>query len=387
LARETAAAAPRYAFATSEDAASVTAIDLATRQAVATLPAGPVAHALTLTQDGGRLYVVNRRGGSLTVIDPRALAVLDTIALPADPMAAAVSPDGRWLAVLGRARLVAWLFDAASGALRHEVPLSAAPIPPEAPPGPRSTHPVWAPDSKSFYAEDNPHASLVRVDAARGAVAATIPLPSLAHMAYVDAAGARVYALCVGGTPAEEEAGEAAPPSVAIVDAAADRLLADVPIPLAEGESGELHHATFDASGRYLFVANLGQGRPRGGWSVHVLDTTTHRLVARLEADAGAGHPVLSPDGRRLFVVNHSAPRLSVFDAERLEPLGAVELPGARGMGHGCFFTADGATFWAVSNTAGAAYAVDAARLAVVAQVPTGPNCQDIAHHWRDAYA
>ena len=41
----------------------------------------------------------------------------------------------------------------------------------------------------------------------------------------------------------------------------------------------------------------------------------TLRLVARLEAAAGAGHPVLSPDGARLFVVNHSAPRLHVFDA------------------------------------------------------------------------
>ena len=70
---------PRYAFATSEDAGTVTAIDLATRAAVATLPTGAVAHALTLTRDGTRLYVVNRRGGSLTVIDPSALAVLDTI--------------------------------------------------------------------------------------------------------------------------------------------------------------------------------------------------------------------------------------------------------------------------------------------------------------------
>jgi YVTN family beta-propeller protein len=378
--------APRYAFATSEDAGTVTAIDLATRAAVATLPTGAVAHALTLTRDGTRLYVVNRRGGSLTVIDPSALAVLDTITLPTDPMAAAISPDGRWLAVLGRARLVAWIFDAAAGTLRHEVALNEAPLPNDPPPGPRSTHPVWAPDSASFYAEDNPHAALVRVDALRGTVAARIPLPSLAHMAYLDASGSRVYALCVGSV-AEAEATVVTPPSVAVIDAASDRVLADVPIPLAADESGELHHAAFDASGRHLFVANLGQGRPRGGRSVHVLDTTTLRLVARLEAGAGAGHPVLSPDGRRLFVVNHSAPRLSVFDAERLEPVGTVDLPGARGMGHGCFFTADGATFWAVSNTAGAAYAVDTARLAVVAQVPTGPNCQDIAHDWRDAYA
>ena len=64
-----------------------------------------------------------------------------------------------------------------------------------------------------------------------------------------------------------------------------------------------------------------------------------------------------------------------------------VALPGARGMGHGCFFALDGRHFWAVSNTAGAAYAVDTTTLQVAAQVPTGPNCQDIAHHWRDPYA
>ena len=71
---------PRYAFATSEDAATVTAIDLVTRQSAATLPAGPAAHAMALTPDGARLYVVNRRGRSLTVVDARTPAVLDTIA-------------------------------------------------------------------------------------------------------------------------------------------------------------------------------------------------------------------------------------------------------------------------------------------------------------------
>jgi YVTN family beta-propeller protein len=372
---------PSYAFATSEDAQTVTAIDLATREAVATLPAGLVAHAMALTQDGARLYVVNRRGGSLTVIDARAPAVLDTIILPADPMGAAVSPDGRWLAVLGRARLVAWVLDAATGTLQHEIPLDAGLPPAEPPPGPRSTHPVWAPDSASFYAQDNVYTRLVRVDAVRGAVAGSTPLPSPAHMAYVTPDGTRVYALCVG---AEDGT---LPPSVAVLDAASGDLLADVAIPLAEGETGELHHGALDLARRRFFVANMGQGRPRGGHSIHVLDTDSLQLVARLQAAAGAGHPALSPDGARLYVVNHSAPRIHVFDAERLTPVGEVALPGARGMGHGCFFTADGRHFWAVSSTAGTAYAVDTATLEVAAQVPTGPNCQDIAHHWRDAYA
>jgi YVTN family beta-propeller protein len=368
----------RYAFATSEDAQTVTAIDLGTREAVATLPAGPTAHAMAVTQDGGRLYVVNRRGQSLTVIDAQAAAVIDTIRLASDPMGAASSPDGRWLAVVGRDRLVAWVLDAATGAPQHEISLGDA-APNAGPPGPRSTHPVWAPDGASFYAQDNPHTALVRVDALGGSVAARLPLPSPAHMAYVAPDGARVYALCVGDS--------AAPPSVAVLEAASGRLLADVPIPLAAGETGELHHGALDKARGRFFVANMGQGRPRGGHSVHVLDTASLRLVARLEAAAGAGHPILSPDGTRLFVVNHSAPRIHVFDADALTLVGEVALPGAKGMGHGCFFANDGRDFWAVSSGAGAAYAVDTATLQVVAQVETGPNCQDIGHHWRDAYA
>lgn len=377
-------AAPRFAFATSEDAAAVTAIDLAARRAVATLPAGPVAHAMALTPDGARLYVVNRRGRTLTVIDARTPALLGTVALSSDPMAAAASPDGRLLAVLGRDRLVAWLLDAATGALLHEVDLAPAgggTAPPDPDGPPCSTHPVWSPDGASVYAEDNPNRRLVRVDARRGAVAASVPLPSPAHMVYLDGGGARLYALCTG------RPGAGVPPSITVIDAQTDGLLADVPIPLAAGESGELHHAAFDRDGRRLFVANMGRGRPRGGRSVHVLDTGTLRLVARLEARAGAGHPLLSPDGARLWVVNHSAPLISVFDADSLELIGEVALPDARSMGHGCFFTADGASFWAVSNSAGAAYCVDTATLRLAAQIPVGPGSQDIAQSWRDASA
>ena len=375
---------PRYAFATSEDAATVTAIDLDTRQSAATLPAGPAAHAMALTRDGARLYVVNRRGRSLTVVNARTPAVLDTIALSSDPMAAAASPDGRFLAVLGRDRLVAWVFEAATGTLLHEIPLAPSVTEPTAtdPDGPPcSTHPVWAADSATFFAEDNPNCRLIRVDAEAGAPVAAVSLPSPAHMAYLAAGGGRLYALCTGTSSGD------VPPSVAIIDTDAAVVVEDIPIPLAADESGELHHAAYDAAGGRLFVANMGRGRPRGGRSIHVLDMTTLRLTNRLEARAGAGHPLLSPDGEHLWVVNHSAPLVSVFDANRMALVGEVALPGARGMGHGCFFTADGASFWAVSNSAGVAYAIDTETLNVVGQISVGPNSQDIAHDWRDASA
>jgi YVTN family beta-propeller protein len=385
--------AQRYAFATSEAADTVTAIDLTTLRAAASLPTGRVPHSMALTPDDARLYVVNRHGASLTVIDPDALTVTATLPLSADPMAAAVSPDGRWLAVLGRTRSVAWVLDAATGAIQHEIPLAPAPDPDEAPitpptpgrsgaeGGTASTHPAWAPDSASFYAQDNPRAALARLDPRSGRVVGRIALPSIAHAVYLDPDGARAYALCIGVPE------RSLPPSVAVVETATDRLLADIPIPLVAGESGALHHAAFDARAGRLFVANVGRGRPFGGRSVHLLDLGRLELTARLEARAGAGHPLLSPDDSRLFVVNHSEPVVSVFDAERLQHLAEVQLAPAGAMGHGCFFTADGRHFWAVSSSAGVAYALESDTLRPVAEVPTGPNCQDIAHDWRDAYA
>jgi YVTN family beta-propeller protein len=372
-----------YAYATSEDAASVTVIDLDSRRAVAMLPAGAGAHSLTITPDGRRLYVANRRYRTVTVIDPVEVSVARTIELPSSPSGIAASPDGRLLAVLGRTDLIAWVIEAESGAVLREPALGSLPEDRSSSgdEAPFSTHPVWAADGHSFYAEDNVNARLVRVDAESGAVTRTTPLPSPAHMVYLDSARGRIYALCTGDPAA------GSPAAVAVVDAESGALQATLPVPLAGGESGELHHGCFDAGGDRFFVANMGTGRPRGGHSVHILDTGTLTFTGRLEARAGAGHPLLSPDGTRLFVVNHAAPFVSVFDVTTLRLLGEVELAGVRSMGHGCLFSEDGRDFWAVSNSGGAAYAIDVRTLKVVSRVPTGAGTQEIARTWSDAFS
>ncbi len=371
-----------YAYATSEDAASVTVIDLDSRRAVAMLPAGAGAPSLSITPDGRRIFIANRRYRTVSVLDTAEVRVVRTIELPTPPSGIAVSPDGGRVAVLGRTDLVAWLIDAASGATMCQIGLGELP---EGHAGgdeaPFGTHPVWAPDGRSFYTEDTVNARLLRVDAERGTLLLTAPLPSPAHMLYLDPARPRLYALCTG------DAQRGTPASVCVLDTSAGRLLADLPAPLADGETGELHHGCFDATCRRFFVANMGTGRPRGGHSVHVLDTETLTFCARLEARAGAGHPLLSPDGRRLFVVNHAAPLVSVFDAETLEPVGEAELTGVRSMGHGCLFTEDGRDFWAVSNSGGAAYAIDTQTYKVVGRVPTGAGTQEIARTWADAFS
>ena len=81
---------------------SVSAIDLQTRRAVATIPAGRHPEAMATSPDGKSLYVLNANDDSITIIDTTRTSVIRTVALPlqngagANPSALAVNPsDGR----------------------------------------------------------------------------------------------------------------------------------------------------------------------------------------------------------------------------------------------------------------------------------------------------
>src|SRR5512134_3739455 len=63
---------------------------------------------LGVSPDGARLYALNVLADTLSVVDLATLAVLKTVALPAEPYAVVVSPDGRWrvVALWGGARVL-----------------------------------------------------------------------------------------------------------------------------------------------------------------------------------------------------------------------------------------------------------------------------------------
>ena len=93
------------------------------------LPTGKGAHGLYYSRDVGRLYVSNRKGSSVSVIDVASRTVVDTWEIPGggSPDMGGVSIDGRQLWLGGRYDGEVYVFDTTTGDVIRQIATGAAP--------------------------------------------------------------------------------------------------------------------------------------------------------------------------------------------------------------------------------------------------------------------
>ena len=115
----------RFAFISNSTSANVSAINLATG-AITLIPTGARPEGSAISRDGKRLYVCNRDGAQLSIIDTAALKVVRTIKTSPGPVRIALTPDERF-AVYGvlDERAVEWV-DTKANAVAGRVDLPAA---------------------------------------------------------------------------------------------------------------------------------------------------------------------------------------------------------------------------------------------------------------------
>ena len=91
----------RIAFVPSESVGQVNIVDTATRSVSkkVALPAGSRPMLVKVAPDGGRVYVSNGRGGTVSVLDGGTYEVIGSIPVGIRPWGMAISPDGKWLYV------------------------------------------------------------------------------------------------------------------------------------------------------------------------------------------------------------------------------------------------------------------------------------------------
>ncbi len=77
----------------------ITVIDLPTQKILTTLKVGPLVHGVCAQGDGRRAFATIESENALKVIDTRANAVIDTIALPGRPNECAATIDGHYVVV------------------------------------------------------------------------------------------------------------------------------------------------------------------------------------------------------------------------------------------------------------------------------------------------
>jgi YVTN family beta-propeller protein len=93
------------------------------------LPTGKGAHGLYFSRDVGELYVSNRKGGSVSVVDVASRTVVDTWDIPGggSPDMGGVSIDGTRLWLGGRYHGEVYVFDTATGDVVRQIATGAAP--------------------------------------------------------------------------------------------------------------------------------------------------------------------------------------------------------------------------------------------------------------------
>jgi YVTN family beta-propeller protein len=152
------ASAADLAFVVNSNDASVSVIDVGTRQEMRRIPLLREPHHMALTPDHRSLVIGDTTGNALFFLDPRTGAV-QRQATVSDPYQLVFSPDGKLLTIAGLARNQIDIYDARTLALLHRIPARSMP-----------SHINYSPDSARVFVSLQGTDRLIAIDTASGRV-------------------------------------------------------------------------------------------------------------------------------------------------------------------------------------------------------------------------
>lgn len=162
---------------------AVSAIDTATFQVIATIPAGAQCTGVATTPDGTRIYATNQGANTVSVIGTATNAVTATVAVGTAPVGVAITPDGTRAYVANSGSNSVSVI----GTAGHTVMATIAV-------GTRPFGIAITPDGRRAYVANNGSGSISVIDTATNAVTATIITGANPIGLDITADSARVYA-------------------------------------------------------------------------------------------------------------------------------------------------------------------------------------------------
>lgn len=173
----------RFAFVTNAGDASVSVVDLESRELVATIGTGDYPHGLRLSPDGSELYVANVADGSVTVIDTVAREEVARIPVGEAPVQVGFTADGAQVYVSLRDEDRVAVIDTATREVTASVEVNRLPI-----------QVYGTPDGRLMLVanegtSDEPDNRVSVIDTATQQVAATYEVGAGAHGISIDDGG------------------------------------------------------------------------------------------------------------------------------------------------------------------------------------------------------
>ncbi len=264
-------------------------------------------------------YVTNRSAETVSVLDTRSQKITTTIPVGNDPVAVALSPDGRFAYVANRcgddpnceAYGTVSAIDTGNDAVIATIALNYADD---------ACQPSGiglAPQGRVLYVASRCSGrfqpGLISViDTTRNAVVASIQSPAPLQDVAIAADGRFVYVTTV-------------PSGVSVIDTATNTISATIPdVPSGGG-------VTVGPNGRFIYVAGgCPSSDVRCSFSgVHVIDTATNTTTTTIPLTGAPAGLSISPDGRFVYVMNTTEPAedaVAVIDTATNKVTGSIRI-------------------------------------------------------------
>ena len=321
-------------FVANADANSVSTLDAATHRKLAETAVGKNPRTLALQARHGLLFTANFADASLSVVALSNLAVIATIPVAQEPYGVVCSPaEDRAFAACSGPGVIAVL-DTAARRVLGEIPVA---------PRPRGL--AVSADGQRLYVTHFFSGETSVVDLAGRKVLARIPsVPggNMAQFILLNSSGTRAYVPHIrSNTSAPRQVFDSMIfPVVSTLDLGANENLrreligldaVDRPVNLPFA-------AALTPDGKRLCIVNSGSD------DLSVIDLANHTAVAHLAVGANPRGIVIMPDGRTAFVANHVSGDVSVIDLAAARVMETVPVttdarPAAEKRGQRLFFT------------------------------------------------
>lgn len=272
-------AAP-FGYVVNHGDATVTVVDTATNAVVATVAVGNQPLAAAVRPAGDRAYVTNQvPAGTVSVIDTAINGVVATVTVGARPSGAAVKSPGDRVYVTNRDDKNVSVIDTTTNTVVATIPVGNNPL-----------GVAIDPAGTPAYVVNNGDNTVSVIDTTTNAVVATIPVGNDPSHVTVGPNGRRAYVSNNSNA------------SVTVIDSGFQSVVATIPVGnIPEG-------VAVDPAGNRLYVANSGPN------SVSVVDTASNVVVATVPVGLTPFELAFRPDGARIFVANRQNGNVSVID-------------------------------------------------------------------------
>jgi gliding motility-associated-like protein len=268
-----------YAYIANSQSNTVSVIDTATNEVVATINSGSGPVGVSASPNGKFVYVTNVGSNTVSVISTASNAVMTTISVGTSPYGISVSPDGSRVYVTNNNRNgTLSVIDAATNIVVATIPI-----------GPDPLGITVSPDgSRVYVANESPTGTVSVINTSTNTVVATIPVGSNPFGIAVSPDGSLVYV-----TNNQSN-------TVSVINTSTDAVIATIPV----GQGPICIAVGPDGSTAYVGCS----GPPGTVGTVYVINTATNTTVAIIGVgDVPPWGISVSPDGGRLYVVNEGA--------------------------------------------------------------------------------